>query len=457
MKTLHWYLLRQVGSTLILSVVVFTLVLLLANAMKDVLSLLLRGQIPVGVAFQSFLLLLPYVVTFSLPMALLTSVLLVFGRFSADQELTAARAGGASLVWLVLPLLGLSLMLSALALWVNLDLAPRCKRQSRELLHRALSDHLSRQPGRLLEAGKFITDIPGYIIRIDRQNPGASPEEWVLEGVLIHEFEGGVLVRRTQASSGRVRVDMATRQYRFTLHDVRVFSRDVTPEGAAVPREGEPVDEGGTRWFALAIGESQNALPFPGDTQPARRAKTNELTWGALRAHSNQRGAVASVMSGFGTAVLYYPPIRGDPPAMPADPTRLQVYRADRWVGEVRTTPQSTGGYLMVEITRGELREGDQARDLEKHVHLHGQISFSFACVGFMLVGIPLGIRTQRRETSVGVALALILVLVYYSFSLLGRALADRPDLEPQLIVWLPALLFQAAGAALLWRANRTR
>ena len=72
-----------------------------------------------------------------------------------------------------------------------------------------------------------------------------------------------------------------------------------------------------------------------------------------------------------------------------------------------------------------------------------------------MLVGIPLGLRTQRRETSVGVALALVLVMLYYSFSLLGRAFADKPDWYPHLIVWVPAFLFQGFGTFMLWRANR--
>jgi lipopolysaccharide export system permease protein len=86
---------------------------------------------------------------------------------------------------------------------------------------------------------------------------------------------------------------------------------------------------------------------------------------------------------------------------------------------------------------------------------LQARISFSITCFTFVIVGIPLAIQTQRRETSIGIVITFLLVLFYYLLGTIGKGLKAHAGLYPELIIWAPNILFQVVGFWLFYRANR--
>lgn len=86
---------------------------------------------------------------------------------------------------------------------------------------------------------------------------------------------------------------------------------------------------------------------------------------------------------------------------------------------------------------------------------LSKRYSFSLACFTFALVGIPLGVTAQRRETSSGFALSLITATVYIGIIIFADGLNDKPEQYPHLVMWVPNALFLGIGAWLFARLNR--
>ncbi len=111
---------------------------------------------------------------------------------------------------------------------------------------------------------------------------------------------------------------------------------------------------------------------------------------------------------------------------------------------EVRTWKDTFTGEALTDVTRS-----------LSMTELHKRYSFSLACFTFALVGIPLGVTAQRRETSSGFALSLATATVYLVFIILADTLNDKPSAMPHVIMWVPNVIFLGMGGWLFYRLSR--
>lgn len=88
----------------------------------------------------------------------------------------------------------------------------------------------------------------------------------------------------------------------------------------------------------------------------------------------------------------------------------------------------------------------------EELVELNKRFVFAMASICFVLVGVPLGIRSQRKESSVGMAISLAVALGYYLLVILMLSFDESHTIRPWMLIWLPTAVCGAMAAYLIRR-----
>ncbi|SEA07399.1 lipopolysaccharide export system permease protein [Desulfuromusa kysingii] len=83
-------------------------------------------------------------------------------------------------------------------------------------------------------------------------------------------------------------------------------------------------------------------------------------------------------------------------------------------------------------------------------VEKHERVVIAFAPLVLVLIGVPLGLQSQRSGKGAGFALALVVFLVYYVLLSFAGTLADKGILPAAIILWLPNVCFLLGGSCFL-------
>ncbi len=87
-------------------------------------------------------------------------------------------------------------------------------------------------------------------------------------------------------------------------------------------------------------------------------------------------------------------------------------------------------------------------------IEINQRICLALSPFMFVLIAIPLGITSHRKESSIGMVMSLGIMFIYYLFIILSDTLDRSPELYPWLIPWIPIVFGQLGGAFLLRRSN---
>src|SRR5580765_7872143 len=157
MKLIDRFVSRELIVNLLFAICVLSLVLVVGNIFRKLLPLLVNHDVPVEYLVSFIAYVLPFSLIFTIPWGLLTAVLLVFGRLSADNELIALRSIGVSITRICVPLMVIAVICTIASLWLNVQVAPAAQEEMRSTVFNLAT----RNPMALFGSDQVIDQFPG--------------------------------------------------------------------------------------------------------------------------------------------------------------------------------------------------------------------------------------------------------------------------------------------------------
>jgi lipopolysaccharide export system permease protein len=210
MKTVYRYVLMEMLPAFSLSVSVLTLLLLL-NRATFLLDLVVNKNVSPWDTLLLFLCLLPFILSITVPMSMMLTTLLAFGRMSSDMEVTAFKSSGIHLFRLIAPPLLFSFLLTGVMLVFNGWVVPQANGAFKRMNFKILRD----QAGIAIREKTFIDKFEGHTFYVDHEEKDSS-----FSDVRVTErWSPETSVQTTLAKDGSLETNQKTYEVFFRLND----------------------------------------------------------------------------------------------------------------------------------------------------------------------------------------------------------------------------------------------
>jgi LPS export ABC transporter permease LptG len=193
------------------------------------------------------------------------------------------------------------------------------------------------------------------------------------------------------------------------------------------------------------------------DTKNPDRPDFTFAQYGSITPTNSNRSLQLTLLNG-STHVLCPPESETEPPPGCHSPDGyVNLSFAESTFSRDLPIPNTKPGTPVEEIATKELwkRVWDGTASLKETMEFHQRFALPFACFAFALVGLPLGISTNRGGRSTGLVLSLVLMFGYYMSFVGGTRASGAGGLSPMMGAWLPNIGFLILGLILLARSDR--
>lgn len=390
---------------------------------------------------------LPY----SLPLAMLLSSTMTYGKIGETVELTAMKSLGISLWRAMFPLIVFSVFISFCAFYISNNLLPK----SNAKLSSLLIDIRVKKPELLIPEGVFYSNLDDYTIRI-----GKKHEDKTLSDIIIfddsHNGRGGLI----SADSGRMELSEDKSKLVLTLID-----------GNSYKEESEKVRPGKKRSFPLVRNNFElNQIIFDMSGNNFEESDPNK------RGTSSKRMTVTELSNAIDSTKQAQNTRKKQ---LYSDLYRKYYFRKDSTFTQDTLTPSDFKHPVLLDffkkehqenllksaidlainaknyISSAEIVTNNQKRVMSRQkIYWHKKFSLSFACILMFFIGAPFGAIVRKGGLGLPVVIGIFLFLFFHVTTTSMEKMAKKENIDPLIGMWMPYFVLGPIGLFLTYKAT---
>ncbi|MBL6911843.1 MAG: LptF/LptG family permease, partial [Candidatus Marinimicrobia bacterium] len=391
---------------------------------------------------------LAWIIALSVPMSLLISSVMTYGRMSQENEITALKSAGVNLFSIIKPALWFGSIVGFLLCLFNNFILPDMNYNARLLAR----DIYQKKPELTIEPGYFVDMIPQYTmivkeldgkefkdIKIFSKNTSSEQTTiYAKSGSL--ESKGGIITVNLQ--DGEIHeIDLENydhyRKIKFGTHQIIISIDDLllnrTSESNRTDRE--------MKVPAMIEKIQQNKISIE---QIKKRIETVKNDIGI---DTNSQMNLAGIMNQI--------EILKEDTSVEINENRDYNNKTPVSNYEEKEKIRSLNNNARQFQNEFTLIENYEKNNNKFLVEIHKKFTLAVACILFTLVGAPLGILVRKGGITIASALSIAFFLIYYILLIWGEQLADRALLDPAIGSWMPNIVLFIVGIIILFLSDK--
>jgi lipopolysaccharide export system permease protein len=488
-KILHRYVLKEHLGPLTFALTALTSILLLQYIGKHFGELVGKG-LPTVVIAEFFGLSIPLTVALTLPMAVLVSTLYAFSRLAAENEITALKASGVSLVSVLKPVLWAALGVTLVMVGFNDQVLPRSNHKlatlQRDIAQKKPTFGLREQVINEVSPGKFY-------LRAGHLDEATN----LMREVTIYDMSDPTRRRTTYADSGNMKMsrgltDLELTLYNGNMQDVptatptqlqRLYfdSTLIRVRGVGNQFQKTNVDSYKSD-REMTVCEMQDAQDrsrrehamaekdFAKNLALLRKAKA-KISKEVLAVDPSAPWDIGLGRLYCGLVALVIPKTAGAQAvsstprrvlARPQVPARVPS-GAPTPLARILDGPPSAADSLQrsvametaaIEALRVKLVDSSQLMN-SYGVEIHKKFALAVACFVFVLLGAPIALRFPRGGVGLTIGVSLFVFALYYVCLIAGESLGKRGLMPAVVSMWMANVIFAAIALLMLRKMGK--